>query len=206
MEIALLSSSLLLLIVFLSISLYLYKKANRENFRLANHFPYEIYSGFNPVNSYTNIILLFGFVCFDVNFVLHAISDLSFNNIVVCILALAITTLAMLLFYIPIARFRCHILLVIALAIISVMINVFLLFEETRALKIYEQNLFIIPIVVHSLLFVTYLVFIFHPGLFNLKMDEGNRPHTIVLPLFEWVLICSIFLSQIGLLFLANLG
>ena len=206
MVIALLSTSILLLITFLSISLYLYKKANQENYNLSNHFPFEIYNRLNPVNSFTNAVLLMAFICFTANFVLYAVNDLSFNTIMMCLLALAITTLSMLLLYIPIGRFRCHVMLVISLAICSVMINVFLLFSEVRALKIYEQNLYIFPIVVQSLLVVTYLFFIFHPSLFNLKMNGEERPKTIFLALLEWVVIITIFLSQIGLLFFDILG
>ena len=206
MVIALFSTSIVLLVTFLFISLYLYKKAYEEPYSLRNHFPFEIYNGNSPVNSYWNLILMLAFIAMETNFVFYATSDVSFNTIFMCILGLGIASIAMLLFYIPIARFRYHITLDIVLAIIAVMINVFLLFIEVRAMRIYEKNLYLIPIVIQGALIITYLVFIFHPSLFNLKMEEGERPKTITLALFEWVVIISIFLSQIGLLFLDILG
>ena len=207
MVLALLVSSVLFLVAYLFISLYLYKKDNMVSFNMRNHFLFEIYSPSHKVNGVLNIFLFIAFAMYFTNHLSLAINDFSLTNVIIAVLALLISVSAIALFYIPIAREKVHFTFSLVLAISAVMINALLIFPEVRMIRLYEENLFIIPIVINGLLILTYIFFIVHPSLFNLQMkqDENGelvRPKYFLMSLFEWILITSIFASQISVLFL----
>ena len=211
MVLALFVTSSIFLVSYLFVSLYLYKKDNAVPFNMRNHFPFEIYSPKHRVNGIVNIVLFLAFAMFFTNFISLLFYDLSLTNVLMVVLAFLISACSIILFYLPVAREKVHFTVSLLLAISSVMINALFIFIELRMVRLYEEKLFIIPIVISGLLILTYLFFIVHPRLFNLEMkrdENGNqiRPKYFIMSLFEWVLIISIFISQISLLFIDILG
>lgn len=206
MVLALTIASFVLFIAFLFISLYLYKLDNKKAFDLRNHFPYEIYSSKNKPYGWVSIILLASLVCFIANYVVYMVKAFEWNSVLFAFLALAIAAFMVVLFYMPVARERAHLIVAFLFGVATLMLDSLLLFPLFRYRQAYQQSLFYIPVFLNIALVIVYLVFMFFPSLFNLKMEEKDgvvtRPKRITLCMFEWAIIFTALLSQISLLFI----
>ena len=204
MELAFFASSILLFIVFIAISFINYKKKENEVYLVRNHFPYELFKKNNDLNVLVNVIMMLSFLLTGANFILFAVNFYDVSTLLSALMAVAVCLSFIMLFIIPLSKFREHCSLMIMVMTFSAILNGFLIYKEVRLLKIIDDYLLLLPIIINSISGAFALIAIFHPGLFKFNMErdaEGNmiRPKFFLLAFSEWVLMGAMLLSQISI-------
>ena len=195
--IALFGASYFLLASYL-VSIYLLYKKERKNepLKLRNTFIYEMTPHFKTSNFFINALLyistalvLVGFILFTTKY----IETITVSIMVTCLLFLACFCF---LTQVPLTKLKEHLYLSLGSMVGFFATSGLLTYMSYSMNKLMDwQNVnLIIAIVVSGIIFLASLVFIFFPGLFNLRNEvnekgESVRPHFLPLAFLEWMIL-----------------
>ena len=195
--------SFIFLIAYVLITTFIYNQDNVDNFSYFNHFPYEIYIKRGYKNALLNILLFLVGLSFATNYILHAIFNFSVMEIFIAFVSVVVAFSFIAIFYLPLSKLKERCLCSILFFVSNIGLNALITINDIRIIKIYENNLGYISLVISLLILIICILFIFNPKLFDFcleKKDEQTvRPKIFYLAFGEWMLIYIFLFSQIYL-------
>ena len=206
MSIALATSSILFLVLFLVFALPAYQKREKEKFNLRNHFCFEILPPKDDKNFVLFIIpLAISLLSFAGNFIFFAVENFGAMNAVIAFISVLIAFSIGVLFFLPLSKLKERCFFSIVLIVLVAVINALLAYEETFIRTAYQNNLIYIAFAVNGVILLFTLVIIFSPRLFDFslkKNEDGTteRKNVYFLSLYEWMLIMIVPLTQISII------
>ena len=202
------------IVIFLFSLLYgrtLYRENDGETFSLANHFPFELYKKNNDPIFIGKVLSALPAIIFFINFVLLAVRDFTVSNAAFAFISLLIAFSYVVINIYPLYHLKAHLISALAFITFTSAINIGLAFSEIRIYHIIKEGLYLIPMVINILIFLTTFFLLLNRKIFDLSMnktEEGTtaRPKVFVLALSEWIASFLFLLTQISLIFISFLG
>ena len=206
------SSSILMFVCFMIFSIINYKKRFQLEYDLRNHFPYELnYDGKYKDNLFGNICLtlsmLFSLAFFSLTsgfFVKNAV-------LIFCLIAGAIySAIVFFLPFVNLKRIYIHVVTAVMLSCFAFLTPASVGLVAFQQFQI-EKSIFCLVIFIISVIFGLFnFVLIMNPKFsFNIQMkkvkletgeEKIERPKIIVIALSEWIMMFSIFITQLLLI------
>ena len=205
MYIAIFVASILSLLIYILFTISLFNKGN-DNYNFANHFSFELFIKKGHRHVYLNIFLFLSSALFFTSFLLNSILYFSPIRISLAIFALCISLTLVAIFYLPLSKLKERCICSIMFFVANIGLNGLIIYQEIRNIKLYENNLYIIPLIISILILLVALFSVFNPRLFNFtasRNEEGVqiRPKYFQLALGEWLMIFTFLFAQIYLIF-----
>lgn len=204
LNIALSSASIIFFCAYLVFTTYIYKKENGETYLFRNSFPFELWIKRSRPYAFINILLFTSCALGFASYLTFSINEFSVNNTLISFYALVGIFGVLTLFYIPPYKLKAFLIFAIITSIAGAALNFQMIFIIFKDLEFKESVMFYIVLILSLILGIVSLLGSFFVKVEDLKMlkDETGsliRPKRIAMAIFEWLIILSIFLSQLSL-------
>ena len=200
-------SSFCVISYFLTLNL-LNKRTANKNIDIRNTFTFEVAPKLKSDGQYINTLLLLALLPVLVGFILFTVKYFDILRVVTSILMLLLLFCIGALPFVSISKLKEHLYLNLGSIVLFASSSAFLLYISYYLCKLYDyKNVsLIIAMVISGIIFLTSLVFVFNPRLFDLsnKDEEGNRKPVIHLALSEWVILFTVPLYLIPLILMST--
>lgn len=198
-------ASLISLVIYIVFTSIVYVDNYQENYNFANHFAFELYIKKGHRFIYLNIFLYLVAALYTGNFIVYAIKDFSAINAIIAILALLTSFSFIAIFYLPLTKLKEKCFCSIGYFVSIAGTNGLIIYQEIRNIRIYENNLYFIPLAFSILVLLFSLFAIFNPKIFDFNAPRNQegvqvRPKIFHLALAEWLLIFTFLFSQFYLM------
>ena len=204
MEIAFFAASVVVFIAYITFASLFYKKKEKENFDMRNHFPFEMFIKKSDNNFMMNILLLIPFLLVATNFILFSINFYDVPTVLATFIAVALCFFAVASFVVPLSKFKEHCIISIFLLTFTAILNGFLIYKEIKLFSLNSDYILLLPMIINSIGGAFSIIMMFHPGLFKFEMEKDEfgglkRPKAFVMTVGEWVSLFIILASQISI-------